>query len=756
MPVYKLAGKLALPMFKMMNGAISDTQRAALETGTVGWEASLFKGKPDWEALKNMPPPVLTAEEQSFLDNETEELCRLIDDWKIRDELKDLPPEVWDFLKQNKFFGMIIPKRFGGLEFSAYAHSQIVGRIASRSGTVGATTMVPNSLGPAELLLRYGTKTQQDHYLPRLADGREIPCFALTSPQAGSDATNLKDEGVVFQGDDGKTYIRLNWDKRYTTLGPVATVLGIAFQMKDPDNLLGKGENPGITLALVPSDKDGINVGMRHRPLGSPFQNGPHWGTDVVIGTDDIIGGPDYAGKGWDMLVDCLSIGRSISLPASSNGAAQFTARVTGAYASVRQQFNLPIAKMEGVQEALARIGGMTYMIDAVRTMPLQDLDLAHEAGKEARPAVASAILKYHTTEMGRQVIIDAMDIHGGKGVCEGPNNPVSGNYQGVTVGITVEGANIMTRNLMIFGQGAFLAHPYVLDEMRAAKNSDVREAGKLGLKHLFNMLGNAVFSFGMGITNGAGSGGMYRDGADAAYYARINRMSSAFSYAADLTMIILQSKLMRLERTSALLGDTFSHLYMASNALRRFHLDGRPKEDAPLMKWAVERSLYKAEEALYELIDNHPSAFAKWMLKPLIFPMGRRNRPPSHKLDAQVADAITTPGPVRDRLTRLIYKPKAEHEYMARLERAFDLCQKAGPHETALFRAAKKGQLSQTENYERMIDEAREKELITPDIHALLQDAMKARADIVQVDYFPQEWNGKPMQGKPAPKPAA
>lgn len=748
-----MIGKFALSQFQKMNDAISDTQRAALEKGTVGWEGSLFKGTPDWDGLKNMPAPHLTAEEQSFLDNETEELCRMIDDWKIRNELFDLPEDVWNFLKEKKFFGMIIPKEYGGLEFSAYAHSEIVGKIASRSGTVGATTMVPNSLGPAELLLKYGTQAQRDHYLPRLADGREVPCFALTSPQAGSDATNQKDEGTVFKGEDGKLYMRMNWDKRYTTLGPVASLFGVAFNLKDPDNLLGKGTEPGITLALVPRDTDGVDAGMRHRPMGSPFQNGPNWGHDVVVPVDAIIGGADNAGNGWNMLVDCLSIGRSISLPASSNGAAQFVSRVTGAYAFVRNQFNLPIAKMEGIQEPLARIGGLTYLIDSTRVMPLQDLDLAHMRGEEARPAVASAILKYHTTEMGRQIIIDAMDIHGGKGVCEGPNNPVGDRYQGVTVGITVEGANIMTRSLMIFGQGAFLAHPYVLKEMAAARNNDAGEAGRLALRHVFNMLGNAMKGFGYGLTNGWPTSGMASDGPDAPFYRRINRLTAAFSYTANLTMILLQSRLMKLERTSALLGDTFSHLYMASQALRRFHMDGSPKEDAPLMQWAVTHSLHKAEDALYEMINNHPSQIAKMLLKPMVFPRGRLNRPPSHKLDAKVANILSHPGAARDNLTKSMYMPKDSHEYVVRLERAFELCHKAYAHEQALYKAAKKGELSQAENYEDMVNEAFSKKLIDQPTHNLLMETMKARADIVQVDHFPQSWTGQARQAAKTPR---
>ncbi len=749
-----MLGKIALKQFQKMNDAISDTQRAALESGTVGFEASIFRGKPDWQGLLATPAPSLTAEEQSFLDNETEELCRLIDDWKIRED-KDLSSEVWAYIKKNKFFGMIIPKRFGGLEFSAYAHSQVIGKISSRSGTVAATVMVPNSLGPGELLMRYGTEEQKNHYLPRLADGREIPCFALTSPQAGSDATNQKDEGILFKDADGSLKIRLNWAKRYTTLAPVATILGLSFQLKDPDNLLGKGTDIGITLALIPRDTPNVTVGDRHRPMGTPFQNGPHWGKDVVIPADYIIGGTKYAGQGWNMLVDCLSVGRAISLPGSATGGSKAAARVTGAYAFVRQQFNMPIAKMQGVQESLARIGGLTYLIDSARVLPLQDLDLAHHAGKEARPAVSSAILKYHATDLARQVSIDAMDVHGGKAVMEGPNNPVGSFYQGIPVGITVEGANIMTRNLMIFGQGAFLAHPYVLQEMKAAKDNDAKAAGRLALQHVFYVAGCKIRSFALGLTNGALSSSP-RSGPDAVFYRRLNRLTAAFAYAANVSMIILQSRLMREERTSALLGDALSSIYMAGQVLRRWDYEGRKEADVPLMQWAAAFCIHRAEHALHEMTRNHPSRLAKIAIAMAVFPFGRHNHAPSHRLDAKIADLVSTPGETRDRLTANMYMPSESKEYIARLERALVLCQKAWPHEQTLYRAVKKGQLSQSENYERMVAEALEKNIIDATAASLLADTYKARTDIVDVDHFPHEWHGAARNPGQAPNLSA
>lgn len=741
-----MLGKFALAQFKKVNDSISPTQRAALESGTVGFERSIFAGSPDWQGLLNTPAPALSADEQSFFDNETEELCRLIDDWKIRDELKDLSPEVWDYLKEKKFFGMIIPKEYGGLGFSAYGHSTIVSKIATRSGTVAATAMVPNSLGPGELLMQYGTEEQKNHYLPRLATGQDVPCFSLTSPQAGSDATNLKDEGTVFKGEDGKLYLRLNWEKRYITLAPVATLFGLAFRLKDPDHLLGDKEDVGITLALIPKGTPGMTTGFRHRPMGSPFQNGPHWGNDVVVPVDSIIGGPKYAGQGWNMLVDCLSIGRSISLPASSGGMARYLARATGAYSFIRQQFGTQISGMEGVQESLARIGGLTYMIDAARTLPLQDLDLAHQAGQQARPAVASAILKYHATNAGRQVIIDAMDIHGGKGVVEGPNNPVSGLYQGVPVGITVEGANIMTRSLMIFGQGAFLAHPYTLDEIRAAKNNDADAAGRLLAKHLCNIFNNAGRSLFHGLTFGLLAGSP-QSGPDAAFYKQINRLSNAFAFTANVSMLTLQAGLMRKERTSALLGDVLSNLYIASQVLRRWTLEGRKEADIPLMKWAATHCINNAENALHEVIENHPNKVAGLLLKPLVFPLGRLTRKTSHTLDSQVASLLSKPCESRDRLTSNSFLPTEKHEYLTRLENAFKLAHEAQPHEQALAKAVKKGHLSQSENHAELIREAEEKGVVTADIADLLRRTQAAREDIVQVDYYNPDLKGGPMQ---------
>lgn len=749
-----MLGKLALQQFSMVAKTISPAEKAALTHGTKGFESSIFAGAPDWQGLFDTPPPSLTAEEQSFLDNEVERLCQMVDPWKIREELHDLPPEVWSFLKEHKFFGMIIPKEYGGLEFSAQAHSAVIAKIASRCGTAAVTAMVPNSLGPAELLMRYGTQDQRDYYLPRLASGEEIPCFSLTSPQAGSDAANQKDEGVVFKGEDGELYLRMNWEKRYITLAPIATLMGIAFQLKDPEGLIkgdGVAKDYGITLALVPGDTPGITKGMRHHPIGMPFQNGPHWGKDVVAPLSSVIGGQDNAGKGWGMLMECLAVGRSISLPASSLGMAHSLVRATGAYAYVRQQFGLPIAKQEGVEEALARMGGLTYMMNAAHILPLQELDLSHAKGEDAQPVIASAILKYHMTEAARRIALDAMDIHAGKGVVDGPNNPAIEAYLGIPVAITVEGANILTRNMIIFGQAAFLAHPYVSEEMKAVdlaatdRKGAEAAAGSLLLKHMFNTAACAVKSFWHGLTNSHFASAPH-SGPDQRFYQHIDRLSAAFGISGNLSMMTLQAALKRKERTSALLADGLSNLYLASQVLRKWNLDGRPEADKPLMEWACQTCLYKAEQALGEMVDNHPSWFARAVLGPTVLPRGYLIDKPSHKLDAQVAEILTTPGEARDRLTAGMYMPTGENEYLTRLEDAFVSAHAAYDLEKSLRRHVKDGHLSQAEDHAAMIKEALDKGLITAEQEQILSGAHVNRFDIVGVDCFPQEWNGAPL----------
>lgn len=548
-----------LGIYRKLLPNMSDTEREALEAGTVWWDGELFGGTPNWNKLLATPAPTLSAEEQAFLDGPVEELCGMIDDWQITHELGDLPPEIWQYLKDKGFFAMIIPKKYGGLEFSALAHSEVLMKVSGASATVASTIAVPNSLGPAELLHQYGTTEQKDHYLPRLARGEDIPCFGLTSNRAGSDATSLTDSGIVCKGEfDGEETIgiRLNWNKRYITLAPVSTLLGLAFKLRDPDHLMGDKEDYGITVALVPTDLPGVTNGRRHYPLNVPFQNGPISGEDVFIPLSYIIGGWDMAGQGWRMLVECLTVGRCISLPANTTGGAKAGIAVTGSYGRVRRQFNMPVGRFEGIQKVIARIAGKTYTMDAVRNMTAGAVDLGEA------PSVPSAIVKYHVTEMAREVSNDVMDVHGGKGIMLGPKNYLGRAYQAVPISITVEGANILTRSMIIYGQGAIRCHPFVLKEMKAAANPDTEQGlvefddalfGHIGL-----VLGNAARAFWLGVTRS-----QYCDvpvnGPTRRYYQQINRYSAAFALVSDAAMATMGGSLKKKEMLSGRLGDILS-----------------------------------------------------------------------------------------------------------------------------------------------------------------------------------------------------
>ncbi|MDP1996029.1 MAG: acyl-CoA dehydrogenase [Gallionella sp.] len=649
-----------LKIFRKILPQISATEQEAINAGTVWWDGDLFSGHPDWRKLLAFPKPSLSAAEQAFLDNEVEQLCAMLDDWDITHRRADLPPEVWQFLKDKGFFGMIIPKRYGGLEFSAQAHSAVVCKIASRSATAAVTVMVPNSLGPAELLLHYGTDEQKEKYLYRLAKGLEVPCFALTGPFAGSDAGAIPDCGEVcygkFEGRQNVLGVCLTWEKRYITLAPIATLLGLAFKLYDPDQILGGEVNRGVTLALIPTCLSGVQIGRRHFPLNSAFLNGTTQGEGVFIPMDYIIGGTPYVGQGWRMLMECLAAGRSISLPASSVGGMKLAARTSGAYSRVRKQFHLPIGKFEGIEEPLARIGAYTYMIDAARQFTALAVDLGE------KPSVISAIVKYHATERGRSVINDAMDVHGGKGICLGPDNYLGRAYQQAPIGITVEGANILTRSMIIFGQGAIRSHPYVLKEIAAAHEPDRKRALHQFDEALFGHIGfalsNAARSFVFGLTNGRGipapPGGETR-----CYYQQLTRFSAAFALGADVAMAVLGGSLKRREKISARLGDVLSMLYLCSATLKRFEDDGRPTEDLPLLHWAMQDALYKTQQAFDGVIQNFPGTLARRMLSALIFPLGMRLSPPADQLGHQIAALMMQPGAARDRLTAGIYLPK-------------------------------------------------------------------------------------------------
>lgn len=705
---------------------MSATEQEALEAGDTGWEAEIFSGQPDWNKLKQYKPE-LTKEEQAFLDGPTEKLCSMIDDWQVTHQLHDLPKEVWDYIRKEKFFCMIIPKEHGGLGYSAQAHSAVVMKLASRSITAAVTVMVPNSLGPGQLLLEYGTEEQKAHYLPRLVSGEDIPCFALTAPEAGSDAAGMVDNGVVckqtFNGEENVLGVRLNWSKRYITLGPVATLLGLAFKLYDPDHLLGDKEDIGITLALIPTDTEGVEIGRRHMPGANPFQNGPNWGKDVFIPINWIIGGPDYAGKGWRMLVECLSEGRGISLPALSVSAAKLACHSTSAYARVRQQFHSSIAQFEGVEEVIGRMVGKSYLMEASRQLTLTILD------QHIRPSVATAIVKYHLTEMMREIINDAMDVHGGKAIMLGPTNYLMRIYQALPISITVEGANILTRNMIIFGQGAMRCHPYLMDEMLAANRGEegLDDFDSTLAKHIAHVLGNGSRSFLLGLSNGALAKG------DAARKS-MTRLSAALAFSTELVISVVGGQLKRKERISARLGDALSYLYLGTAAIAHFENNGSPEEEKPVLEWAIKYSAYQAQEALYALAENLPSVIG-FTLKRVCFPFGRSYKKPSDKLDHKLTQLMLRLGETRDRLIEGIYLPDKDDQSLYDLNKAFNLAIESEVAEQKIKRAKRNGLLSSNN-----VDAAVEEDVITADEAAAIRATEEARMKVVHVDHFSKD----------------
>ena len=731
-----------LGIYRRILPDMSQTEKEAIDAGTVWWDADLFSGKPDWDKMLAIPAPRLSAEEQAFLDGPCEEVCAMTDDWEVTHERLDLSPQVWQYLKDKGFFGMIIPKKYGGLGFSAIAHSAVVMKLSTRSNALSVSVMVPNSLGPAELLMHYGTGAQKDHYLPRLAKGLEIPCFALTSPEAGSDAASIPDFGVVCKGAYlGKDVLgmRVTWDKRYITLGPVATLLGLAFRLYDPEKLLGDKEDLGITCALVPTNHPGVTIGRRHLPLNAAFQNGPNSGKDVFMPIDWIIGGKDYAGKGWMMLMGCLAAGRSISLPTSSVGGAKGIARVTGAYARVRSQFKTPIGKLEGVEEALGRIAANCYMMDAVRIMTAGAVDMGE------KPAVISAIAKYHMTERARLCVNDGMDIQGGKGICLGPNNWIGRGYQVMPVGITVEGANILTRTLIIFGQGAIRCHPYVLREMRAAKEMSGAEASiefdHAFTSHIGHTLSNGVRTFIHGITSSR-LGQVPRSGAPetAHYYRFTSRLAAAFAFLADVSMLAMGGALKRKEKISGRLGDVLSMLYLVSATLKHYEDQGRRKEDLPLIRWVVRDLLYHAQEAIDQILSNFPVKSVATLLRWTIFPLGMSFRPPLDSRNRECAQILLEPGEARDRLTAGIYKPKNETDATRVLEAAFLAAIACEPIDEKLRKAVKKGKILARPGADIGVL-ALDAGLISADECAQWQRKESLRKHVIKVDDFPQDF---------------
>jgi acyl-CoA dehydrogenase len=744
-----------LAVYRRILPDMSSTEKEAIDAGTVWWDADLFSGRPDWDKLLAVPAPRLSAEEQAFLDGPVEELCAMCDDWEITHERQDLPPHLWQFIKDKGFLGMIIPKRYGGLEFSALAHSAVVMKLSTRSGAAAISVMVPNSLGPAELLLHYGTEEQKNHYLPRLAKGLEIPCFALTSPEAGSDAAAIPDYGVVCKGQwHGKEVLgmRVTWDKRYITLGPIATLLGLAFKLYDPERLISNKEDLGITCALVPTNTPGVNIGRRHLPLNAVFQNGPNSGKDVFMPLDWIIGGPEYAGKGWMMLMGCLAAGRAISLPTSSTGGVKALTRFTGAYARVRSQFKTPIGKLEGVEEALGRIAANCYVMDATRVMTAGAVDLGE------KPAVLSAIAKYHMTERARDAVNDAMDIAGGKGICLGPNNWVGRGYQMTPIAITVEGANILTRTLIIFGQGAIRCHPYVLREMRAAKDLQGEEAARefddAFTSHIGHVVSNGVRTLIHGLTSSRLAHTPRNCSEETRHYYRFtSRLSAAFAFLADMSMMAMGGALKRKEKISGRLGDVLSMLYLISATLKRYEDQGRQQEDLPLIRWAVRDMTYAAQSAIDGILSNFPVKPLATFLRWTIFPLGMSFRPPLDARNRDSALIALTPGAARDRLTAGMYVPKNETDATGILEAAFIATIACEPIDEKIRKGVKKGKMTPRPGVD-LGTIAREKDLITQEELVQWQRKETLRKGVIKVDDFPQDFGRAEIVGASDAKP--
>ena len=726
-------------IFKKMLPPLSDTEQEAIDAGTVWWDGQLFSGKPDWKSLIKIENPRLSEEEQAFLDGPVTELCRMSDAWKINHDWNVIPDHILEFVRKNGFLAMIIPKEYGGLGFSAIAQSEVLIKISNTGAAITYLVAVPNSLGPGELLIKYGTEEQKNYYLPRLADGTDIPCFALTAPMAGSDATSIPDTGVVCKGQwEGKevTGMSLNFSKRYITLSPIATLVGLAFRLQDPDHLIGDVDDYGITCALLPRETEGLIIGKRHLPVGDAFLNGPLEGSDVFVPLDYIIGGQEMAGKGWRMLVNCLSVGRCITLP---TGGAAFSRRAvmgTTAYASLRRQFGVQIKQFEGIQKPLARMSGLAYIINAARLHTIQSVD----AGE--KPAVPSAILKYHCTEMARQCLLDAMDIHGGKAVMKGPKNYIASGYESIPVAITVEGANILTRNLMIFGQGATRSHPYVLEEMQlASKDADdevIEDFDNVLFKHIGFSIRNGARAFLLAIT---GSRIAMNPGHKslARYYAHLTRLSAAFALIADVSMLSLQSRLKIMEMLSARLGDLLSDLYLASMVLKHYENDGCPEEDFPLVQWSLDYLLNHYQEAFREIIDNYPNRPLAYLLGFVVFPLGMHFKAPSDRLETRLVQSVTENNATRDRLTTGLYMEQGDNNPLAHVNEVFLESLELEPLNKKIKQAIKDKIIPKLQGLE-LIAKAREADVISKEEADQLIAFDEQLMSVINVDDFEQD----------------
>ncbi|MEO8420027.1 MAG: acyl-CoA dehydrogenase [Hyphomicrobium sp.] len=724
-------------VFKLVKGTlpkVSDTEAQALEAGTVGFDAELFSGTPDWDKLRSIAPIVLTPQEQAFLDGPTEELCGLIDDWQVRHAQREIPEKIWDFVKSRGFLGMLISKEHGGLGFSAQAQSLIIGKIASRSPDVVTIVMVPNSLGPGELIEKYGTEQQKHYYLPRLAKGQEIPCFALTGPTSGSDAATMRDIGTVIRGADGKPAIRLSWDKRYITLGPKATLLGLAFRLFDPDNILGKGDTLGITVAMIPTKHPGVQIGRRHLPAGGAFPNGPNSGREVVIPMDYVIGGEAMAGQGWRMLMECLAAGRAISLPSSATAGTKMMLRVSSAYARIRKQFGLPIARMEGVEEPLARLVESAYATEAARGVT------AAMVSRGERPSVISALMKYSTTERMRRAVNDAFDIHGGRAICDGPSNYLQSAYQMVPVGITVEGANILTRTLITFAQGALRSHPYLYREIQAAQNPDAARGlddfdGAFS-DHVAFSVSNACGGFFHNITGGLLAPAPEKSFDTAQWYRQLARCSRSFAFVADLTVASLGGSLKTKQKLSGRLADALSELYILACVLKRFEDDGRLSSDRTFVDFAAMNGLYRFQEALRGVVDNFPVTPARWAMRIVAFPLGNSYRPAPDYLGHRAVKLVLDAPEVRDRLTRYIYVSKDPDDPTGLLEVALKKAVAAEEAEKKLDRAIRAGTIRRYHGID-WIGEAMAQGIVTESEGQQLRELEALTARVIAVDDF-------------------
>ncbi|MDQ6989032.1 MAG: acyl-CoA dehydrogenase [Mariprofundaceae bacterium] len=732
------------PLFHYMQKTLpqmSATEQEALAAGNTWWDAELFAGNPDWDILHHTSYPQLSVEEQHYMDNEVQTLCAMLDDWDITHKHNDLPPEVWQFIREQRFFALIIPKKYGGLEFSAFAHSEVVQKVASRSLTAAVTIMVPNSLGPAELLLSYGSKTQKDYYLPRLASAEDIPCFALTAPSAGSDAGAIPDVGIVCREDfEGKKTLgfRINWEKRYITLGPVATLLGLAFHAYDPDGLLGEQEDLGISCALIPTDTTGVSIGRRHYPLNAAFMNGPNSGHDVFVPMRWLIGGKKNIGKGWIMLVERLSVGRGISLPALSVGAAKHACSTTYAYAHIRQQFRLPIAKFEGVEEVLARMIGNTYMMDAGRRLTLAALDQGE------RPAVITAMMKYHLTEAMRDIINDAMDIHGGRGICMGPSNYLARMYQSIPVGITVEGANILTRTLIVFGQGSMRCHPFVQQELQLLAQKDdpdtITAFDQLLLQHVHHVITNQARSM-LGALSGGWLTSSPRSGETAIYYKQLNRFSAAFSSLSDIALLMLGGALKRKEKLSGRFADALANMYLCSATLWRFEHEGQQSSHAPMMHWACQQALFEVQRALAGIIREFPRhnlifKLAHIKMRAVVFPWGEQLQPPSDDLGHMLVTACADEA-VQAQLNQGIYQDTDPAGITGRLSHALQLVKQASVIEQRLKAGDFVWKVG-LKTYTQWLEHCYQQGQLNQEEKTCLMDTAQAVQRVIQVDDFP------------------